>query len=113
MVCSTVPPYFQAGLGFRIFTEPAEPMGRTWTNLPFCHWKMNVVAAALRPSESNLTGPCTVCSVTPLCRYEMLDRLLRHLPDRVGLRDVGVNVRRRAVVDLDVLGDHLLALRIR
>jgi hypothetical protein len=31
------------------------------------------------PTASNFAGPCTVCSVTPLCRYEMtfgLDRLL-------------------------------------
>src|SRR6266851_316425 len=70
-------PYFQAGLGLRIFTEPDAPAGRTWTNLPFCHWKINVVAAPLRPSESNLTGPWTECSVTPLCRYWMILELTR------------------------------------
>src|SRR5216683_229796 len=42
-------PYFQAGLGLRIFTEPDAPAGRTWTE----------------------------CSVTPLCRYWMILELTR------------------------------------
>ena len=53
-----------------IGTEPDAPAGSTWTNLVplFCHWKMKAAALAFSPSESNFTGPCTVFSVTPLCR---------------------------------------------
>ena len=48
--------------------EPAEPTGRTWTKLPFCHWKTNVGAAMFLPTLSNCAGPCTVCRMMPLCR---------------------------------------------
>ena len=37
--------------------------------VPFCcHWKVNAAALEFRPELSNLTGPWTVLSVTPLCR---------------------------------------------
>ena len=53
-----------------IGTEPTPPAGSTWTYfepLP-CHWKTKAAALAFSPSESNFTVPCTVVSVTPLCR---------------------------------------------
>ena len=58
----------QWGFGLMIFTAPDEPSGSTWTYLPFCHWKMNAAASGFSPSALNFTGPCTVASVTPLCR---------------------------------------------
>src|SRR5260370_4895550 len=43
----------------------------TCTNLePVCHWKMKCEAATFSPTALNLAGPCTVCTVTPLCRSE-------------------------------------------
>jgi hypothetical protein len=50
-------------------TEPFMLLGSTCTNLPpCCHWKTNIAAAVFTPVLPNLAGPCTVCSVTPLCR---------------------------------------------
>src|ERR1700726_2971125 len=62
-----VPALVQAGLGTRIDPAPAG-LGRTWTNLPCCHWKTNAAAAPFSPSASNFTGPWTLLSWTPLCR---------------------------------------------
>jgi len=59
----------QAGLGLMMATEPLAVVGSTWANLlPACHWKMNFCATVFSPALLNFTGPCTVCSVTPLCR---------------------------------------------
>src|SRR5690348_3003473 len=69
-----MPVVAQAGLAARIGSEPEEPCGRTWTNfVPLsCHWKTKAAAATFSPSELNCTGPCTLWSVTPLCRYWMI-----------------------------------------
>ena len=58
----------QGGLGFRICCEPVALSGSTWSNLPFCHWKTKAAAAPFSPSASNRTLPCTLSSVTPLCK---------------------------------------------
>src|SRR5450755_126358 len=59
----------QLGLGLRTATDPVALLGSTWTKLAFfCHWKMNFCATVFSPELLNFTGPCTVCSVTPLCR---------------------------------------------
>src|SRR6516162_8751858 len=73
-------PWPQAGLGLTIATEPCAVVGSTWTNLaPLCHWKMKCEATMFWPMALNFAGPCTVCTVTPLCSHEMtfaFDRLL-------------------------------------
>src|SRR6516165_3157934 len=73
-------PWPQAGLGLTIATEPCALVGSTWTNFaPVCHWKMKCEATMFWPMALNFAGPCTVCTVTPLCSHEMtfaFDRLL-------------------------------------
>ena len=62
-------PLPQAGLGLTIATEPVAVVGSTWTNFaPVCHWKMKCAATTFSPMALNFAGPCTVCTVTPLCR---------------------------------------------
>src|SRR5215467_10707175 len=62
-------PLPQAGLGLTIATEPVALVGSTWTNFaPACHWKMKCAATTFSPMALNFAGPCTVCTVTPLCR---------------------------------------------
>jgi len=62
-------PLPQAGLGLTIVTEPVAVVGSTWTNFaPVCHWKMKCAATTFSPMALNFAGPCTVCTVTPLCR---------------------------------------------
>ena len=53
-----------------IATEPLALTGRTCLNaVPCCcHWKVNAAALEFLPKLSNLTGPWTLVSVTPLCR---------------------------------------------
>ena len=62
-------PWPQAGFGLTIGTEPVAVVGSTWTNFaPVCHWKMKCAATTFWPMALNFAGPCTVCTVTPLCR---------------------------------------------
>src|SRR5262250_2157186 len=62
-------PWPQAGFGLTTATEPCALVGSTCTNLaPCCHWKMKCAAAVFSPMALNFAGPCTVCTVTPLCR---------------------------------------------
>src|SRR5579875_3641342 len=65
----------QSGLVLMIVTELGAPAGRTCRYAPSCHWKMNAAACPFSPSESNFTGPSTLLSVTPLCRYLMIAEL--------------------------------------
>src|SRR5450631_1622920 len=58
----------QTGLVAMIGLLPVALDGRTWVKLLPCHWKMKAAAAPFSPSASNFTGPCTLFSVTPLCR---------------------------------------------
>src|SRR5215472_7611639 len=73
-------PWPQAGFGLTIGTEPCALVGSTCRNLaPFCHWKMKCDATTFAPMALNFAGPCTVCTVTPLCSHEMTFTLLRLL----------------------------------
>src|SRR6202044_503108 len=50
----------KGGLTARMRVEPCAVVGRTWSNWPFCHWKMNAGAPTFSPTLSNLAEPCTV-----------------------------------------------------
>ena len=61
----------QAGLVAMIAAfVPGSLVGRTWLNLvpDLFHWNTKASAVEFSPSELNSTWPCTVFSVTPLCR---------------------------------------------
>ena len=58
----------QGGLTAMIWLAPRPVPVKTCLKLVFCHWKMKAAAAPFSPSASNFTGPCTLVSVTPLCR---------------------------------------------
>ena len=58
----------QGGFVVMIWLAPRPPAVRTWVKLSRCHWKMKAAAAPFSPSASNFTGPCTLFSVTLLCR---------------------------------------------